>query len=115
MADELYTLEVCAKKGDVSVSTLKREIVAGRLVPTRIRGRVKIHPSDWGEYLRKCRSVNTEADMKSGFSMPAGDLADLLGAVATLPNLSGERATVSKIIALDARRPTRSRKRSTVG
>ena len=115
MSDELYTLEVCARKAGVSVSTIKREIVCGKLVPTRVRGRVKIHPADWEGYLQQCRSVARGEDGKSGFNMPAGELADLFRAVGTLPNLSAEPATVSRIIALDGARRTRSKKRSIGG
>ena len=115
MNDELYSLDLCARKAGVSLSTIKRDIVEGKLRATRIRRRLMIHPEDWGSYIQACRSVNMAADGKSGFSMPASDLAGLLRIVETLPNLSAERGTVSKIIALDARRHTRSRKRSTAG
>ena len=39
---ELFTFEECALKGRVSVKTLKRDAAAGKLVTTRIRGRVRI-------------------------------------------------------------------------
>ena len=115
MADELYSLEVCAKKAGVSVSTIKRELVAGRLAATRLRGRVKIHPQDWEAYLQKCRSAGTGKDGKSGFNGEVNASADLSAAVATLPNLSAALSKGSKIVALDERRSTRSKKRLTAG
>ncbi len=115
MSDELYTLEQCAEKVDMSVSTIKREIAAGRLTPTRIRAGVRIHPRDWEEYLQKCRSASTAAATKLGLDASARRSAELSAAVAMLPNLSAALSKGSKIAALDDYRNTRSRKRSTAG
>ena len=115
MSDELYPLELCAKKADVSLATIKRDIAAGKLRPTRIRGCVKVHPRDWEEYLQKCRSVSTEKASRSAFSIPGKGLADLLGVARMLPNLSATSGTGSQIVELAAHRHTRSRKRSKGG
>ena len=115
MADELYNLEHCAKLADVSVSTIKRDVLEGRLIPTRIRGCVKIHPDDWGRYLQKCRSAGMARPGKSESKRTADASADLLEAVATLPSLSDVLDSGSKITELGAYRATRSRKRSRAG
>lgn len=110
MADELYTLEVCARKADVSVSTLKREIVAGRLIATRIRGTVRIAPSDWEEYTRTCRSVATAEASKFGSNTLGVGLAARLRLSRTRASSKGATATASPIIELAEQRSIRSRK-----
>src|SRR5438477_627963 len=101
MSDELYSLDQCARKAGVSLSTIKRDVMEGRLQPTRIRGCVKIHPQDWEEYLQKCRSEGMDRVTKSESREPVNDLAALSAAVATLPNLSAALSKGSKIVALD--------------
>jgi hypothetical protein len=115
MSDELYSLEVCARKADVSLSTIKRDIMEGKLTPTRIRGCVKIHPQDWGRYIEECRSAGMARVGKSESGASSQKSADLSAAIGTLPNLSAALSKGSRIIALDERRSTRSRKRSTAG
>jgi len=55
VADELYTLEVCARKAGVSVSTIKREIEAGRLKAVQESGTLVILARAWDDYLLSCR------------------------------------------------------------
>jgi len=111
VSDELLSLEQCARKADVSVSTLKREIVAGRLVATRIRGRVKIHPRDWGEYLQQCRSVATDEASRFGSNTLGVGLAARLALTGTRRSSRGATATGSPIIELAEQRSIRSKKR----
>jgi hypothetical protein len=115
MADELYSLQRCADLADVSLSTIKRDALEGRLVTTRIRGCVKVHPRDWEGYLQQCRSAGMERSSRSASKQEAGASVDLSEAIAMLPNLSDVLDKGSKIVALDARRNTRSRKRSHAG
>jgi excisionase family DNA binding protein len=108
--NELLTIEQCAKLADVSVSTIKRDILEGKLVPTRIRGAVRIAPQDWEEYLRKCRSVPTVEAGKFGFNTLGVGLAARLASTATRRSTSGGSSSRSPIIELAARRGTPSRK-----
>ena len=108
--NELYTIEQCAKKADVSVSTIKRDILEGKLVATRIRSRVRIAAQDWEDYKKKCRSVPTEEAGKFGFNTLGVGLAARLGATRTPRNTSGASSSRSPIIELAARRGTPSRK-----
>jgi hypothetical protein len=115
VSDELYSLERCAKLADVSVSTIKRDIAAGNLHTTRIRGCVKVHPQDWEAYLQKCRSAGMARDGKSESAESTRLLAELFAAGGMLPNLNAALSKGSKIAALDDYRRIRSRKRSTAG
>ena len=115
MSELVYTIEEAANEAGVSTSTIKREIADGRLIPTRIRGCVRIAREDLEGYIKQCRSVPTEKAGKSDFSTTGDELAALLGDMLTPSSSRGEPATVSQIIALDDRRRTRSRKRSTAG
>lgn len=110
-----YTLQECADKVRVSVKTLQRDVAAGRLVTTRIRGRVRIAPSDWEAYLKQCRSVATVRDGKSEFSTGGAGLAKLLRLDRTPFRSRGGSGSVPQIVELDARRATASKKRSSAG
>ncbi len=112
---EDFTIEEAAAKLRVSPSTVKREIAEGKLVPTRYRGCTRIAPQDLEEYRKKCRSAGTAGDGKSASEASSQKSADHFGVIATLPNLNAALAKGSKIVALDERRRTRSRKRLTAG
>lgn len=114
MAKDL-TLEDAAKELDVSLSTVKREIADGNLVPTHYRGCTRIAPGDLEEYRKRCRSVGTVGGGRLDSGASSRKLADLSAAIAMLPSLTDVLARESKIIALDERRTTRSRKRSRAG
>ena len=101
MNDDLYSLQECARKADVSLSTIKRDVLEGRLQPTRIRGCVKVHPADWEAYLEKCRSASTAAAGKHESEASIRRSAELSAAIATLPNLSAALSKGSKIAAFD--------------
>ena len=103
------------READVSLSTIKRDVLEGRLATTRIRGCVKVHPQDWEAYLQRCRSAGTVTVGKSESAGSSRRSAELSAAVAMLPNLSAALSKGSKITALEDYRPTRSRKRSTAG
>lgn len=112
---DALTFDQAAQRIGVSAKTLKRDAAAGKLVTTRIRGRVRIALPDWEEYLRQCRSVATVRDGKSGCSMVDGDLAKLLRLDRTPLNSKAAGANGSTIVALDERRATRLRKLSSAG
>ena len=108
---ELYTIERCAEMADVSESTIKRDIAEGKLTATRIRGAVRISPSDWEEYLKKCRSVHTEEAGKFGCNTLGVGLAARLGLTETPRNSSAGSSSRSRIVELAARRAIRSKPR----
>lgn len=68
----LLTKAEAALLARVSEKTIAREIAAGRIPATRIRGAVRIAHADLEEYLRQCRSVATVEVGKFAYSMPAG-------------------------------------------
>lgn len=113
----VLTIGEAAQRLGVSTRTVRREIAAGRLVVIKIRGCVRIASEDLDQYIRgsRCQSVATVEDMRPAYSLPADDLADLLGLTAT--RRSGRRApdSGSMIVELAERRATRSRRRSTAG
>ena len=111
----LLTKAEAAQRAKVSEKTITREIAAGKLTPTRIRGAVRIAAEDLEEYLKKCRSAATARPGKYVCSLPGEGLAALLGIGETLRNLNVDTPSRSKIIALDERRPTGSRKQSSGG
>lgn len=115
MSLDVLTVNDCARLGRVSARTIRREILAGKLKAKRLRGRVIILPAAWEEYLQQCPSVAMERDTKPAFSMPADDLAALLGLTGTRRNGRREHVGGSKIVALAEARATRSRKPSTAG
>lgn len=116
MADrDGFTFAELAARVDVSEKTLKRDAAEGKLVTTRIRGRVRIAPQDWEDYLQRCRSAATARDGKSEFSTAGVGLAKLLRLDKTPLRLKAGSASGSTIIELDERRATRSKKQSSAG
>jgi excisionase family DNA binding protein len=113
--DDLYTVEQVAAKLDVSPKTIRREIAAGKLVPTRIRSAVRIAPADFEEYKKACRSVATARDGKYDFSTGDVDLAGLLRLdqmhSSSKRHGGGRQTTPAQVVPLR----TRSRKLSTAG
>lgn len=114
VADAL-TFKQAADRVGVSAKTLQRDAAAGKLVTTRIRGRVRIALADWEEYLRQCRSAVTVKVGKSEFSTVAGDLAKLLRVDQTPYSSRAAGDSRSTIIALDEHRAAHSKRRSSVG
>ncbi len=112
---DLFTFEELADKAGVSAKTLKRDAAEGKLVTTRIRGRVRIAAPDWEEYLKRCRSAATAKDGKFAFSTGGTALAKLLRLDRTPFKSRGDCAPGSKIVALEERRHTRSKKQSSAG
>jgi excisionase family DNA binding protein len=110
---ELYTVEECAIRAKCHPKTIKRQILAGNLKATRIGSLVRIRAGDWEEYL--CRSGDTAPAGRLASNAAAGASARLSEAVAMLPSLKDALSSGSKIIGLEERRNTRSRKRSSAG
>jgi hypothetical protein len=113
--DETFPVEHYAAKAKVSPRTLRREILAGNLVATRIRGAVRISPADWEEYLKKCRSVVTEKDGRYEFSTAVVDLPVLLRLGKTRCSSRADGASKPTTGERVVRLPTQSRKHSTAG
>lgn len=114
----LLSIADCADLAGVSDKTLRRDIHDGKLTVTRIRGRIKIAPSDWEAYLQKCRSAVTVQAGKPAFSTMGVGLEKLLGldvmpfrgkrssgAGSTIVNLAERRASRSKFYFLPAIAP----------
>ena len=106
---ELLTIEQCAAKAQCSPRTIKRQILAGKLKPTRIGSLVRIRAEDWEEYV--CRSGATEQAGKSGFSTLGDELAGLLRLAPTRSTSKRGSGAESTILELAGFRATRSRKR----
>lgn len=106
----MLTVAQAADQVGVSEKTLRREIADGRLATTRIRGCIRIAEHDLGEYLKQCRSESTATAGRSEYSMPGLGLAKLLGLEPTPSTLSESGNPGSRIVRLDARRATRSKK-----
>ena len=114
LIDDL-TVEECAASAKVSPKTIRREIKDGRLKAAPIRGCIRIRREDWEEYRRQCRSENTAEAGKFEFNTAGLDLAKLLGPGRTRSRSSASCASGSRIVSLDERRATRSRKPSRAG
>lgn len=103
----------------VSEKTLRREIAAGRLPIVRIRSRVLVLRSDLAAYLaanrRACPSAATAEPTRPAFNPPGSGLAALLHLDKTRLSGSAGHGRGSKIVALDERRPTRSKRPSSAG
>jgi len=105
----------------VSDRTVKREIAAGELKAIRIRGCIRIAPSDLDTYLHKRRitpSCPSDVTAKAGRRVSGTlgvRLKELLGPGRTRSSSSVVSVRDSKIVALDDHRSTRLRKRSSGG
>ena len=117
-APTVLTLHEAAARARVSIKTLGREIAAGKLSVLRIRGCTRILAADLDAYLtsaRRCLSAATAPNSRPECSSLGVGLAALLGLDGTLRSGRGATARRSTIIALDARRPTASKKPSSAG
>lgn len=108
---QVLTLSEAAAVARVSPRTLAREIAAGRLIATRVRGCVRILASDLDRYLQAqratCRSDAAAIAGRLASSTLGADLSALLPPARTRSSSSGACARASKIIELDERRGSR--------
>jgi excisionase family DNA binding protein len=54
---QLLTWDEVVELARSSKPTIRREVDAGNLIPTRIRGRLLFHPNDVDDWLARCRGV----------------------------------------------------------
>lgn len=107
----VLTLSEAAAEARVSPRTLAREIAAGRLIATRVRGCVRILASDLDSYLHaqrtSCRSDAAAIAGRLASSTLGVDLSALFPPARTRSNSSAASARASKIIELEERRGSR--------
>jgi hypothetical protein len=87
VSGELFSIRECAAKAKCSPKTIEREIRAGKITTTRIRGLIRVAAEDWEDYKRRCRMAPFPATAAWDFG--SGSLG--VGLAARLGLLKGKR------------------------
>ena len=61
----LMTRRGAAMRAGVAMQTVEKEIKDGNLRVCRIRGRIMVHPDDFGEWIDRCRGLVTHEKVGS--------------------------------------------------